>query len=252
MSLLTCLLAVLSAVTIASPVPDAEVGFSPSPSLNGIPDFDFGSYLPPPPPQNENVGGNIIASQDALVFGDSEDLLTTAFGGGNSYLAAPIAQSDTLEQPILDSNGILLAQTHFEDEKSSSSKSDTTTPFQKYLNAECGGTKSVCCSGIRINTSNNEQPGVPLPCSESMQYSYLFFLLFFHPPSTSNKRLILHKENTKMIDAGYERFLWPNDGRTGRYCLEPVYLTDCNTVYVSFLFLYPPPSLFANRSLSSS
>ncbi len=43
-----------------------------------------------------------------------------------------------------------------------------------------------------------------------------------------------------MIDAGYERFLWPGDSRTERYCLEPVYPTDCNAVLVSFFFLYPP------------
>lgn len=220
MSLLICLIAVLSVVTTASPVPDAEVGL-PSP-LNAITDLGFGSY--PSPPQN--LGGN-IASQDALVLADIQDL-STAW-----QKIAPIPQSYTLAQPIFDSNSNHLAQAHFEDEKSSSSKSGTPTPFQKYWHAECGGTQSVCCSGIGIDISNNEQPGVPLPCSDSMQFSLV-------SSPTSNKGLILHKENIKMVDAGYEQFLWPGDSRTERYCLQPVYLTDCNTVFVSFFSLYPP------------
>lgn len=55
-----------------------------------------------------------------------------------------------------------------------------------------------------------------------------------------------------MIDAGYERFLWPGDRRSEKYCLEPVYLTDCNKVFVSF-FLFikknPPPSPFRKMFL---
>lgn len=162
MRLLTWLFAVLS-VAIASPVPEAESGF-PSP-LKGISGFGFESY--PQPPQN--LGGS-IASQDAsVVFGNSQDL-STAWGN-----LAPTPQPDMLAQPMFDSNDNLIVQAQFEDEKSNPAKSDTPTPFQKYWHAECGGTKSVCCSGIRIETSYDEQPGVPLPCSDSMQYSLFYF-----------------------------------------------------------------------------
>lgn len=170
MSLLTCLIAVFSVVIIASPVPDdAEVDF-PS-SLNGITDFSFGSY--PPPPQV--LGGN-IASQDAsvLALGDSQDLSTT---WGDLVPTTP--QSDTLSHLMFDSNGNLLAQAHFEDQISSPPKSDTLTPFQKYQHAECRGTKSVCCAGIGIDIFYNEQPGVPLPCSDSMQFFFPFSFLFY-------------------------------------------------------------------------
>lgn len=164
MRLLTCLLAVLS-VAIASPVPEADSGF-PSP-LNGITEFGFESY----PQLPQNLGGN-IASQDASVVpSNSQDLST---GWGN---LAPTPQTDTLAQPMFDSNDNLIVQAYFEDEKSDPPKFDTPTPFQKYWHAECGGTKSVCCSGIRIETSYDEQPGVPLPCSDSMQYSLFFIFL---------------------------------------------------------------------------
>ncbi len=179
MGLLTCLIAVFSVVVIiASPVPDAEVDF-PSP-LNGITDFSFGSYRRPPP--HQILGGNIIASQDAssvLVLGDSQDLSTGWGDLATTTTTTTPPQSDALSQLMYDSNGNLLAQAHFEDQVSSPPKSGTPTPFQIYWHAECGGTKSVCCSGIGIDTSYNEQPGVPLPCSDSMQRSSLFFFFFF-------------------------------------------------------------------------
>lgn len=201
MSLLTCLIAVFSVVVIiASPVPDAE---SP---LNGITDFSFGSYRRPPPPPHQILGGNIIASQgddDAssvpvpvLVPGDSQDLSTAL--GWDLATTTTSPQSDTLSQLMYDSNGNLLAQAHFEDQLSSPpKKSDTPTPFQKYWHAECGGTKSVCCSGIGIDASYNEQPGVPLPCSDSMQLSFLFFLSFLLSFLQATKGLFFTKKTSK-------------------------------------------------------
>ena len=239
--LLTYLIALFLVVTIASPVPDAESGVEfPIPLNDGITtDFiSFGGYSPPPPPPHPQIlGGNNdnIASQAAeSVLGDDSQDLSTAWGED----LAPTPQSDTFSQLMFEPNrSKLLAQAHFEDQIYSSQKSDTTqTPFQRYKDAECGGTKSVCCSGIRIDNSYDEPPGVPLPCSDSMQFS------FISPPPPSfykqQKGLFFTKENTKMIDAGYERYLWPGDNRAERYCLEPVYLTDCNTVYVSFFFFF--------------
>lgn len=255
MRLLTCLIAaVFSVVTIASPVPNAEFVDFPSPLNNGNTAYSsVGSYYHHPPPESPPsspplgiLGGNNMASQDtssSSVLGDSQDLSTS---WGDQATRRP--QSDKLSSLMYeyeydsdsDFNGngnLFLAQAHLEDQISSPPKSsDTQIPFQKYQQAECGGTKSVCCSGIGIDTLYNEQPGVPLPCSDSMQ----IFFSFFSPPSfyeTNNKWLILHKENIKMIDAGYERFLWPGDSRAERYCLEPVYLSDCNTVFVGFFFL---------------
>lgn len=260
MRLLICLIAVFSVVTIASPVPDAEFLDFPS-SLNGITaDFSVGRYLPPPPPPPQPqlppppptlgiLGGNLASQDDtSSVLGDGQDL-STAWGD----LATTRPQSDTLSPLMYDStNGNqFLAQAHFEDQISSLPKSDTPTPFQTYKHAECGGTKSVCCSGTGIDTSYSEQPGVPLPCSDSMQI--FFFLLPRPPPSTEQQRAYSsQKENIKMIDAGYERFLWPGDSRAERYCLEPVYLSDCNTVFVSFFFLYPPLLFSHIIHLSSS
>lgn len=244
MRLLICLIAVFSVVTIASPVPDAEFVDFP---FGITADFNVGGYLPPPPPQPPPpppptlgiLGGNIASQDTPSVLGDSQDL-STVWGD----LATTRPQSDTLSPLKYDStNGNhFLAQAHFEDQISSLPKSDTPTPFQKYKHAECGGTKSVCCSGTGIDTSYSEQPGVPLPCSDSMQnFLFPFPPLPPTPPSTEQQRAYSsQKENIKMIDAGYERFLWPGDSRAERYCLEPVYLSDCNTVFVSFFFLYPP------------
>lgn len=228
MSLLICLLAVLS-VAIASPVPDAESNF-PSP-LKGIADFNFGSY--PPPPQD--VGG-IIASQGASVLGDNQDLST---GWDN---LAPIPQSDTSAHPMLDSNGNLIVQSYSQERKYGSQNSNTRTTFQDYLRAECGGTKSVCCSGTDIDA--DEPPGVPLPCSDSM---HSFFVFFFS--TKSKKDLFATKENSKMVDAGYEPYLWAADTRLDRYCRRPVFLTDCNTVLVCLSFLLFPSSLFFRKLL---
>lgn len=166
--LLTCLIAAFSSVVIiASPVPDAsEPGVEFPIPLNGITDFNFGDYSSPP-----QIHGGSQAAEEVL--GDSQDL-STAWGDP----APKTPQSDTLspQQLMFDSsNGNLLAQAaNFEDQISSS---PTQNPFQKYKDAECGGTKSVCCSGNRIDTSYDEQPGVPLPCSDSMQN-----FLFLSPP----------------------------------------------------------------------
>lgn len=212
MGLLTCLLAVLS-VVIASPVPDAELDF-PSP-LKGITCVSFGSYLPPP----QNFGGN-IASQDASVLGGNQDI-STASGD-----LAPITQPDTLAHPMFESNGNLIAQSFSLAENYGSQNSNTPTPFQIYLSAECEGTRSVCCSGTEIDA--DEQPGVPLPCSDSMHF--FFYLSFLQ---RQHKDLFVTKESRKMTEAGF----WPGDTSLDRYCRRPVYPTDCNTVFVSFPFL---------------
>lgn len=172
--LLTSLIAVFSSVVIiASPVPDAsESGVEFPIPLNGITDFNnFGAYSPPP-----QIHGGSQAAEEVL--GDSQDL-STAWGD-----PAPktTPQSDTLspQQLMFDSsNGNLLAQAaNFEDQISSS---PTQNPFQKYKDAECGGTNSVCCSGNRIvDPYYDGQPGLPLPCSDSMQN----FLFLSPPPST--------------------------------------------------------------------
>lgn len=233
MCLLTCLLVVLS-VVIASPVPDAELDF-PSP-LKGITGVSFGSYLPPP----QNSGGN-IASQDASVLGGNQDISTALDN------LAPIPQPDTLAHPMIESNGNLIAQSFSQTENYGSQNSNTPTPFQKYLHAECGGTISVCCSGTGIDA--DEQPGVPLPCSDSMHF--FFYLSFLQ---RQQKDLFVTKENRKMTEAGF----WPGDTTLDSYCRLPVYPTDCNTVLVSFPFLLFLPTLsfffflFANHSLLSS
>lgn len=154
MSLLIYLLAILL-VAIASLVPDAQPNF-PSP-LKGISDFNFGSYPQPQPPQD--VGG-IVASQGSSFFGDNQDLST---GRGN---LAPTPQPDTVAHPTFDLNSNLIVQSYSPERKYGSPNSNTPTPFQDYLQAECGGTKSVCCSGTNIDA--DESPGVPLPCSDSM------------------------------------------------------------------------------------
>lgn len=221
MDLLTCLLAVLS-VVIASPVPDAELEF-PSP-LKGITVVGFGSY----PPLSQNFGGD-IASQGASDLGDNQDI-STAWGN-----LAPVPQPDTLAHPMFDSTGNLRAQSFSQAENYGSRTSNTQTPFQTYLNAACAGTRSVCCSDTGIDA--DEQPGVPLPCSDSMHF--FFYLSFLQK---QHKDLFVTKENTKMTDAGF----WPGEATPDRYCLRPVYLTDCNTVLVSFSFSFvsPLPSLF--------
>ena len=210
MSLLTCLLAVLS-VAIASPVLDAELDF-PSP-LKEITDLRFGAY----PPPSQNVGDD-IASQDASVLGDNQDL-SSAWG------QAPILQPDALAHPMF---GNLMAQSYSQEENSGSSNSNKPTPFQIYLQAKCRGTTSVCCSGTGIDA--DEQPGVPLPCSESM-HSFFNFL-----PTKQPMDLFVTKENSEMTDAG----LWPGDTALDKYCRRPVYPTDCSTVLVNFPFFHSP------------
>ena len=237
MGLLTCLLAVLS-VVIASPVPvpDAELEF-PSP-LQVVTVVSFGSYPPPSP----NFGGD-IASQDASDLGDNQDI-STAWGS-----LAPIPQPDTLAHPMFDSTGNLIAQSFSQAENYGSQNSNSPTPFQTYLRAKCGGTRSVCCSDTGIDA--DEQPGVPLPCSDSMHFFFYLFSLHIQ-----HKNLFVTIENRKMSDAGF----WPGDITLDRYCRRPVYLTDCNTVLVSFPFLLFLPSplfflflfLFVNHSLLSS
>lgn len=176
--LLTCLIAFSSVETIiASPVPDASsesgVEFPIPLNDNGITtDFiSFGGY-PSPPPKILGGGNNIIASQAAesvLLGDDSHQDLSTAWGEDLAAPTTPQSSDTTLfssQQLMFDStNGYLPAQAaNFADQISSS---PTQTPFQIYKDAECGGTKSVCCSGIGIDTSY--QPGVPLPCSDSMK-----------------------------------------------------------------------------------
>lgn len=212
MDLLTCLLAVLS-VVIASPVPDAELEF---PSLKGITVVGFGSY----PPLPQNFGGD-IASQGASDLGDNQDI-STAWGN-----LAPVPQPDTLAHPMFDSTGNLRAQSFSQAENYDSRTSNTPTPFQTYLNAACAGTRSVCCSDTGIDA--DEQPGVPLPCSDSMPF--FFYLSFLQK---QHKDLFVTKENTKMTDAGF----WPGETTLDRYCRRPVYLTDCHTVLVSFSFFF--------------
>lgn len=94
MSLLTCLLAVLS-VAIASPVLDAELDF-PSP-LKEITNLRFEAY----PPPSQNVSDD-IASQDASVLGDNQDL-------SNAWGQAPILQPNALAHPMF---GNLMAQSY--------------------------------------------------------------------------------------------------------------------------------------------
>lgn len=232
MDLLTCLLAVLL-VVIASPVPGPELEF-PSP-LKGITVVGFGSY----PPLPQNFDGD-IASQGASDLGDNQDI---SIAWGN---LAPVSQPDTQAHPIFDSTGNLRAQSFSLAENYGSRNSNTPTPFQNYLHAACAGTRSVCCSDTGIDA--DEQPGVPLPCSDSM---YFFFYLSFL--QKQHKDLFVTKENTKMTDAGF----WPGETRPDRYCRRPVYLTDCNTVLVRFPFHFFLPFplfffLFANHLLLSS